>query len=67
MADPRYRWRVDIFEYERGWGRRHEGAKFFDDENEAYQFVRDYNSENTETVVPDWYMAASAPQKVQVA
>ncbi len=63
---PKYRWRVDIIESERGWGQRTDEIKFFDSEDEAKEFVVEYNKENNKPVVPDWYMYASSPQKVMV-
>jgi len=42
MANPKYRWRVDCWEYERGYGRRPMGTKFFDDEQEAQDYATDY-------------------------
>lgn len=63
----KYRYRVDIYEYERGFGRRHEGVKFFDDEAKALNYVRDYNSRNTANYVPDCYWKAEGPERVQVA
>lgn len=62
----KYRWRVDIIESERNWGQKIDERKFFDDEQEAVDFAREFNSKNTEDTVPDWYMRAETPVKVQV-
>ncbi len=62
-----YRWKVVITEYERGFGQRDGGVKFFDDEQEAIDYTDEYNSHNTAETVPDWYMSAASPVKVQVA
>jgi hypothetical protein len=52
-------YRVDIIESERGWGRKIDETIYFDNADEARQYVRDYNAKhNTATVVPDWYMVA---------
>jgi ABC-type sulfate transport system substrate-binding protein len=56
---PKYR--VRYTEYERGWGSRPEGFTDFDTLEEAKEHARQYNAENTETVVPDWYMIAENP------
>lgn len=62
-----YRWRVDIIESERGWGQKVDDVKFFDDEQEALDFVKEYNKDNNLPYVPDWYMYAREPVKVRVA
>ena len=51
-------YRVDIIESERGWGRKIDETKYFDDEIEAKQFVTQYNSRNPPGPAPDWYMQA---------
>lgn len=51
-------YRVNIIESERGWGSRVDDTKFFTTQDEAKQFCADYNSKNTSTMVPDWYMYA---------
>ena len=51
-------YQVNIIESERGWGSKVDDTKFFATQIEAQQFVVNYNSKNTDTVVPDWYMYA---------
>lgn len=51
-------YRVDLIEYERGWGSKIDETRYFDNEAEARAYVKHFNSENTETTVPDWYMIA---------
>jgi len=52
-------YRVDIVESERGWGSKIDEVKYFDNELEAQQFVKNYNLKwNNKDVVPDWYMVA---------
>ena len=51
-------YRVDIIESERGWGRKIDESKYFDDEVEAKRFVTQYNSRNPPGPAPDWYMQA---------
>ena len=61
-------WCVDIYEFERGWGYKlDETIVFNNDKNEASEFTTKYNSSNTETVVPDWYMVAHDPYFTQQA
>lgn len=56
-------WKVDIMEYERGWGNRLDETKEFETYEEALAFRKDFNAKNTDDVVPDWYMVASGPYK----
>lgn len=52
------RYKVEILEYERGWGSKVDEIKYFDNEPEAKNFVNDFNSKNIDEVIPDWYMVA---------
>lgn len=51
-------YRVDLLEFERGWGSRVDEVLYFDNEAEARKYANDFNARNTATVVPDWYMVA---------
>ena len=51
-------YRVDLIEYERGWGSKIDETLYFDNEEEAREYVRSFNAKNTATTVPDWYMIA---------
>lgn len=62
---PPNAWKVAIIESERGWGQKVDDVKYFDNEEEANQFVRKFNSQNTAGHVPDWYMYAESPQRVK--
>ena len=42
VNQPVATYRVEFTEYERGWGQREMGEKFFDNENEAKQFCINY-------------------------
>lgn len=57
-------WMVDIIESERNWGQRVDERKEFHDLEKAKKFVKEFNSENKEDTVPDWYMYASEPYEV---
>jgi hypothetical protein len=57
-------WKVRIIESERGWGQRDGGAKFFDNQQEAEDFVHEFNSANIEDHVPYWYMYATRPVRI---
>lgn len=60
------KFRVDLVESERGWGQRTDSTKEFDSLKDANEFVKSFNSQNTEASVPDWYMYASSPYEVFV-
>jgi hypothetical protein len=49
-------WKVQMTEYERGWGQRDMGTKFFDNEAEAKAFCEEYNKDPGD---PDCYFRAS--------
>jgi hypothetical protein len=51
-------YRVDLIEYERGWGSKVDEVLYFDNEAEACKYCEDFNARNTATTVPDWYMIA---------
>lgn len=52
-------YRVDIIESERGWGSKIDETLYFDNEEEAKKYVKDYNEKyNSQEEVPDWYMIA---------
>lgn len=57
-------YRVDIIESERGWGQKVDETIYFDNEGEAREYVREYNTHHNPPLkpgegVPDWYMYAS--------
>jgi hypothetical protein len=57
-------YRVDIIESERGWGRKVDEQKFFDNYEEAESFMEKYNADLPPGPAPDWYMQAEGPYKV---
>jgi hypothetical protein len=50
--------RVDLIEYERGWGSKIDDTLYFDNEAEARKYAADFNARNCDNEVPDWYMIA---------
>ena len=51
--------RVELTEYERGWGHKPWDTVYFDNEAEARQWAIDYNlKHNNEPAAPDWYVRA---------
>ena len=51
--------RVELTEYERGWGSKLFDTVYFDNEAEARQWAIDYNlKHNNLKEVPDWYVRA---------
>lgn len=57
-------YKVNIIESERGWGSKIDEVKYFDNEFEAKEFVKTFNSKNDENLVPDWYMYAEYCGKI---
>jgi len=58
-------YKVQLTEYERGWGQKPFGEKFFDNADEARKWVIDYNLEhNNLDYVPDWYVRADYVGKI---
>lgn len=49
---------VEIWESEAGWGSKPWYNKYFDSIKEAEEFIKEYNSQNTEDKVPGWYSFA---------
>jgi len=59
-------YRVDIIESEAGWGQKIDETLYFDSEQEAKDYVKDYNDKyNKQTSVPGWYMRADYVGQVQ--
>jgi len=56
--------KVIIIESERGWGSKIDRVLYFDNEQEAKDYCKEFNSKNTSEVVPDWYMYADYCGKV---
>lgn len=60
------KYRVDVYEYERGWGSRLDFQRDFDDKALAQEYMAEFNSKNTDSVAPDWYMVAQKPRLVDL-
>lgn len=58
VTNPGNLYKVTMMEFERGWGQRLIDVKYFTTESEAAAFCTEFNKDNTEAVVPDWYMVA---------
>jgi hypothetical protein len=57
--------KVQLTEYERGWGQRPWETLYFDNEVEARRFAEDYNRKhNNKPSAPDWYVRADYVGKV---
>jgi len=65
---PRYQ--IVYMEYERGWGNRVDEIKYFPatprGKAEAERLVKEFNSKNTSSKVPDWYMTCHGPDLVEI-
>lgn len=58
--------KVQLTEYERGWGQKPWETIYFDNEAEARKYAEDYNNKhNNEPSAPDWYVVARYEGKVQ--
>lgn len=64
VKNPKFLFKVEIIESEEGWGSKVDELKYFDNEKEAKEFVKNYNKENNKKTVPGWYMYASYYGKV---
>lgn len=58
-TETTFKFKVQIREFERGWGNKIDEIKEFNTAEEANTFITEFNSNNTEDTVPDWYMQAS--------
>lgn len=58
--------KVVLTEYERGWGQKPWDELYFDNEQEARDYARDYNlKHNNLDSAPDWYVRADYAGPVQ--
>lgn len=53
-----FKFKVDIIESERGWGQKLDETKGFSSYEKAVKFITDFNKDNNQETVPDWYMYA---------
>jgi hypothetical protein len=58
VIDRPIAYRVDVIERERGWGSKIDQTLYFDNEEEARNYVQTFNSKNTARTAPEWYMVA---------
>lgn len=57
--------KVELTEYERGWGCKPWDTIYFDNEQEAREYAIEYNKKhNNKDYVPDWYVRADYAGKV---
>ncbi len=58
--------KVQLTEYERGWGQKPWDTVYFDNEQEARSWAIDYNlKHNNLDSAPDWYVRADYAGKVE--
>lgn len=49
--------RVDMVEYERGWGSKLDRTMYFETREQALRYASEYDKRNNnKSYVPDWYM-----------
>ena len=53
-----FKFKVALWEYERGWGSRLDDIVEKDTYEEAVEYIKDFNKDNNKQDVPDWYMIA---------
>ena len=53
-----FKFKVQIIESERGWGQKTDSIEEFDTYEQAVARIKDFNKDNNEDKVPDWYMYA---------
>ncbi len=58
MEKTNFKFKVNIIESERGWGQKIDEVEEYDTYEEAAERIKSFNSKNTDSVVPDWYMRA---------
>lgn len=58
-------YKVIIIESERDYGQKIDEIKYFESEDIAKGFVKEFNSKNNLTKTPDWYMYAEYKGKIK--
>ena len=51
-------YRVDLVEHDRFLGSKLDESLYFDNEDEARNYVQSFNTRNTARTAPEWYMVA---------
>ena len=51
-------YRVDLVEHDRFLGSKLDESLYFDNEEEARNYVQSFNTRNTARTAPEWYMVA---------
>lgn len=51
-------YKVNLTEYERGWGSKVFDTLYFKKEENALSYIKQYNSKNTLSITPDYYTKA---------
>jgi len=52
---------VPVIESERGWGSKIDDYMICLSYKDAEEFIKEFNSKNISTTVPNWYMQAESP------
>lgn len=60
------KYRVVLWEYERGWGSKPFTHSDFDTKEEALAYMNNENAKNTSPTAPDYYIAAHDPVLVDL-
>lgn len=51
-------YKVNIVESEAGWGQKVDEVKYFETEQEAKNYCKEFNADNNLPSTPSWYMYA---------
>lgn len=60
------RYRVILWEYERGWGSKPFTHSDFKTKGAALEYVNEVNNKNTSPTAPDYYIQAKEPKLVDL-
>lgn len=58
-------YRIPVIESEKGYGRKIDDYMVCLSEEDCLEYQKEFNSKNTETVTPDWYMVVEGePEEI---
>lgn len=59
--------KIPVIESERGWGRKIDDWMVCTSVEDAKKFEKEFNSKNTESTAPDWYMQVEGdPEPIDI-
>jgi hypothetical protein len=61
-------YRIPVIESEKGWGRKIDDYMVCLTSEDCLEYKKDFNSENTDDVTPDWYMVVEGePEEIYLS